>query len=261
MKVIVTRPSAQGRDFIEQLHARGVNAVALPLIGIEPLTDRTALLQVWTKLDDTDLAMFVSANAVQHFVDARPAGMGWPKSIALASPGPGTSAALLAAGVPSAQLLAPPAGGPYDSDTLWQVLRDRPWSGRRALVVRGEQGRDWLAEQLQQAGAQVEFLAAYRRVAPIFGPDERALLADAQARPMDHLWHFSSSEGVEHLARLAPGHDFDRSAALATHERIAETASRMGFGRVHLVGVGAQAVADWLQAPDPGGPSIESATP
>jgi uroporphyrinogen-III synthase len=255
MKVIVTRPSAQGRDFIEQLHARGVNAVALPLIGIEPLTDRTALLQVWTKLDETDLAMFVSANAVQHFVDARPAGMGWPKSIALASPGPGTSAALLAAGVPSAQLLAPPAGGPYDSDTLWQVLRDRPWSGRRALVVRGEQGRDWLAEQLQQAGAQVEF---GRRVAPISARRTRPV-GDAQARPMDHLWHFSSSEGVEHLARLAPGRF--RSQRRAGDAAIAETTSRMGFGRVHLVGVGAQAVADWLQVPDPGGPSIESATP
>lgn len=235
LRVIVTRPAAQAAGWVERLHALGCEAVALPLIGIEPLADPAPLAAVWREaLPQAALAMFVSANAVEQFFAARPAGAGWPAACDAGSTGPGTSAALRAAGVPAAQLVEPPADAPrFDSEALWARLAHRDWRGRRVLVVRGEDGRDWFAQTAAAAGAQVAFVTAYRRRPPQPTPAEAAVLACAQAAPQAHLWSFSSSEALGHLRALAPAADWAAARAVASHPRIAAAARAAGFGQVH----------------------------
>lgn len=248
MRVIVTRPEAQAKDWVPRLQALGVDAVSLPLLGIEPAPDPAAVQAAWTQLAGSALVMFVSANAVAHFFQARPDPAGWPRDVWAGSTGPGTSAALRAAGVPAELIAEPDAAGPFDTEALWLRIRSWTWAGRRVLVVRGEGGRDWLADQLRQAGAQVSFVAAYRRVAPVLAAPAAACLQRALDEPDRHCWHFSSSESIEQLRRLAPQADWSRSAALATHPRIADAARRGGFGRVTLLGVHPQDVAAYLGA-------------
>jgi len=139
----------------------------------------------------------------------------------------------------------------FETESLWAVLSALDWRGQRVLVVRGEDGRDWLAETLQTAGAAVSFLAAYRRAAPRPDAAGRSVLAEALARPQDHVWLFSSSEAVGHLGTLAAGADWSAARALASHPRIAQAAQRAGFGDVGLVEPQVQAVADAVSG-DPG---------
>ncbi len=260
MRLIVTRPAAQSRAWVQQLQALGVDAVGLPLIGIEPPADAAPVLAAWERLDKAALVMFVSANAVAHFFALRPASAVWPAATRAGSTGPGTSAALRAAGVPAAQIVEPPAAGPFDSDTLWQLLQAWPWAGHLVLVVRGEDGRDWLAERLREAGAQVLFVAAYRRVPPVLSPTEAALVQAALVDPTRHRWHFSSSESIAHLVQSQPGVEWSAAVALVTHSRIADNARRHGFGRVELIGPRAEDAAAALiatagrDAPAPAGP-------
>lgn len=249
LRLIVTRPVAQAQPWVNTLADAGWQVHALPLIDIEPLADGAALTEAWQQLDQVKLAMFVSANAVEHFFAMRPDALNWPTSTWAGSPGPGTSAALLAAGVPARQLIEPAAdAAQWDSEALWLQLQRRlpDWQGHKAWVVRGEDGRDWLADQLRECGAEVQFLAAYRRVVPAFGPAQHALIQAALARPQEHLWLFSSSEAVTNLAAGWPGPQWGRSRALASHPRIAQTATELGFGRVELVRGGPQEVSDWL---------------
>jgi len=146
------------------------------------------------------------------------------------------------------------------------VLQPRcAWAGAAALVVRGETGRDWLADALRQHGAQVHFVEAYRRTVPVPSPAQQALLAQALAQPSAFCWLFSSSEAVGHLPALAPGADWSRARALATHPRIAEAARRLGIGQVGLAEPSPQAVAAALAAGQAGpaagpptGPPIQS---
>ena len=243
MRVIVTRPQAQAEPLAARLQAAGIDAVTLPLIEIAAARDLQPLHCAWMALPETTLAIFVSANAVQYFMQARPHGAHWPQPLSVGSPGPGTSAALLAAGVPPAALVEPRPGDAYDSEALWQRLRERDWQGRRVLVVRGENGRDWLAEQLRSCGAQVDFVAAYRRVLPHLDAGLRALLDAAVARPRDHLWLISSSEAAANLQRLAPHAAWQQAAAAAPHARIVATLRTLGFGEVALVPVDAAALA------------------
>lgn len=241
--LIVTRPAAQAAPLIAELRARGVAASALPLIEIAPAPDPAAVAAAWAGLADDALAFFASANAVEHLLGVRPPGAPWPDATLAAGPGPGTAAALRAGGVPAPQVVEPAAGAAsFDSEALWEELRTRDWRGRRVLLVRGEQGRDWLAEQLQAAGAEVHAVAAYRRLAPQPDAAGRALLSRALAEPGGYLWHFSSSEAVQHLGALEPSAAWSAAKAAATHPRIAAAARALGFGAVDEIAPGVEAL-------------------
>ena len=256
MRLIITRPRAQADALVAQLRALGVDALALPLIDIVPLPDPAPLQRAWQTLPEHALLMFVSANAVQQFMRARPPGTAWPAQVLAGSTGPGTSAALRAAGVP-AQALVEPEGEVFDSEALWQRLRSREWQGRRVAVVRGVGGRDWLAAQLRAAGAAVAFVDAYLRRPPAPTPELQAGLHAARAAPSQHLWAFGSSEAVAHLQQLVPGADWTPSTAVAPHPRIVAALRRAGFGRAALVPADAPALAAAARE----GPPIQSAEP
>lgn len=249
MRVLVTRPALQAREWVDSLRAAALQAEALPLIAIEPPADTAAVRSAWASLPAQAMAVFVSPNAVAHFFAQRPEAAAWPDGTLAASPGPGTSLALLRAGVPAVQIVEPPAhAAQFDSETLWQQLGDRDWTGSHVLIVRGSSGRDWLAERLRERGASLSFVAAYQRAAPTLATGERQLLAMALAEPSQHLWFFSSSEAVQHLDTLARGTDWSHAVALATHPRIAETAHRLGLATVHEARPSLAAVVACIQS-------------
>lgn len=252
-RLILTRPRAQAEDWVQRLAALGVRTEVLPLLEIAPL-DPAPARQAWERLADPQglaLLMFVSPNAVQHFFAARPDGLAWPAQTLAATVGPGSAQALLAHGVPAACLRQPPSDAPsLDSEHLWPILATDDWSGRRVLLVRGDGGREWLADRLRDAGASVEAVSVYRRQAPRWTAQEQTLLDDALRAPQAYVWLFSSAEAIDHLPALAaPGADWSRSRAIATHERIAERARRLGVGHVVLTRPDAAAIARALQGP------------
>lgn len=257
MRVIVTRPAAQAASWVEALAAHGVEAVALPLMRICAPLDGEPVAHAWQQLGANQLVFFVSANAVAHFFAMRPAEAPWPAGVLAGSTGPGTTAALSAGGLAEAQIVEPAAdSAQFDSETLWQQrLRQLDWHGATVQIVRGDGGREWLADTLREHGATVNFVAAYRRAEPDWDAPALALLGRALAAPADHLWLFSSSESIEHLTRhLAqsnPPLALPAGArALATHPRIASAARLAGFAQVQLVRPGvADMVASLQSAP------------
>lgn len=245
MRVIVTRPEREARQWVIELSASGLDAVALPLIDIGPVDDQSELLRVWDHLQDYAGVMFVSGNAVRYFFGAKPPGAlcltGFSAGKARAwGPGPGTVTALLSAGVPPEYVDAPaPDAGQYDSETLWQLVGSQVHGGDRVLIVRGgdEQGsaaqgvgRDWFARRVAEAGAKAEFVVSYQRRAPQFDATKAAL---AQCAAADgSVWLFSSSEAVSNLVTGLPGQGWSGARALTTHPRIAAKARAAGFGDV-----------------------------
>ena len=249
MRVIVTRPAEQAASWVQSLVARGIDAAALPLIEIAPPADPQAVVAAWRLLGQQRLAVFVSPNAAQAFLAQRPPDVAWPASTLAGATGPGTRDALRAHGVPEAAVVAPPPeSAQFDSEALWQRLRDADWNQAPVLVVRGDGGREWLADTLRERGAQVSFVAAYRRVLPRWDAAERRVLDDALAAPERHLWLFSSSEGIDHLVQAVPHAAWSSARAIATHPRIAQRASERGFGAVHACRPTLDAVVACIQS-------------
>jgi uroporphyrinogen-III synthase len=257
--LIVTRPLAQALPWVRDLQALGQPATALPLIAIAPVADPAPVIAAWLHLRRFSLLMFVSANAVLQFFAWRPTGFAWPDALRAGATGPGTTAALIDSGVPAACIVQPAADATsLDSEALWAQLQHEDWAGRHVLVVRGEDGRDWLADTLRERGATLDFVAAYQRAVPTLSGHERAALALALAAPTQHLWLFSSSQALSHLRRLASAADWRHSMAFASHPRIAQAAAEAGFGSVSVVPATPAAVvlalADMAAAKVPPGP-------
>ncbi|MEY5028314.1 MAG: Uroporphyrinogen-III synthase [Pseudomonadota bacterium] len=236
--VIVTRPAGQAQPWLQGLRALGLQADAFALLDIAPLPDPAALQPVCALWPSLDAVMFVSANAVHYFmqqthVQPRPGQQAW-------ATGPGTVAALLKAGWPGQDIVSPPAGSErWDSEALWTLAGPGVRAGQCVLIVRGAdeqtqiQGRDWLAHQLQAAGAQVHACAAYVRQAP-----RHSALQWAQARQWFQAgswWLFSSSQAARELAKACPDWPWAQGRALATHPRIAAQVAELGWGRVQLM--------------------------
>jgi uroporphyrinogen-III synthase len=238
MRVVVTRPQREAQDWVQALQQAGHEPWALPLITIAPAPDAAAVRQAWQQLDRYLGVMFVSANAVEGFHAARPAGDA-PLFEAWAT-GPGTVRGLRQAGVPAGRIVAPPDDAPqFDSEALWSLVAQRIRPDMRVLVVRGADaaghssegaGRDWFARQVRTAGGEVDFLASYQRQAPVLDVAQRQR---AQAAADDgSVWLFSSSEAVHNLQASLPDVDWGRARAVTTHARIAQVARAAGFAEV-----------------------------
>lgn len=252
MRVLVTRPAAQAGDWVARLRADGIDAHALPLIAIEPVADGAPLAAAWSDLAARRLVVFVSPNAAEQFFVQRQPALTWPAGVLAGSPGPGTTRALRALGVPPAQIVEPAQDAPqFDSEALWAQLRAQDWRDAEVLIVRGDGGRDWLAQTLRAAGARVAHVAAYRRAAPAFDAAQAELLHVALAEPARHLWLFSSSEAIDHLLAsplVGTGRDWSPARAIATHPRIAASARRAGFGQVIEARASQSAVTACIQS-------------
>lgn len=234
--VLVTRPAEQAAGWVERLRLSGLQAAALPLIAIRPAPDAQKVIKIWEVLDRYDMLVFVSPNAVQQFFSLRPLGTAWPARTWAATVGPGSSRELRNAGVPASQVLEPAADSPsFDSEALWLQLVTRDWQGAHIVLIRGDGGREWLGERLREQGAQVDAVQAYSRGAPVLNHEQQDLLAAARGAPIAHVWLLSSSEAIDNLAALVSNNaDWSQAQAIATHERIAESAHALGFGRVAL---------------------------
>jgi uroporphyrinogen-III synthase len=236
VRVIVTRPAAQAVDWVLRLAAKGIDAVALPLIAIEPLPDAAELIAAWHGLAQQRLAIFVSPNACEQFFALRPPAVAWPDRVYAGAPGPGTTRVLIGFGVPPSQIIEPAeTASQFDSESLWAQLALHDWHDAGVLILRGDVGRDWLAGVLRSHGARVTHLAAYRRVLPVLSDVELGLLRDCVDAPASFLWLFSSSEAIDNLAELTrriPDVDWGESLAIATHPRISDGLRRLGFARV-----------------------------
>jgi uroporphyrinogen-III synthase len=251
MKVLVTRPATQADEWVLELRAKGIDAAALPLIGITPAINTMPVVLAWVQLAKRTLAVFVSPNAAEQFFALKPPGMFWPATTYAGSTGPGTSRMLLKLGVPRDRLIEPaPDAAQFDSESLWARLEtlDVDWQGAGVLLVRGDGGREWLAEQLAGRGAQVAKLVAYHTTAPKFNKTQRSLLNAALAFPQHHLWLFSSSEAVTHLAAAVTFGNWGKAWALTTHPRIAARAQELGFSNVVQTRPAIEAVAACIQS-------------
>ncbi|CAH2800530.1 MAG: Uroporphyrinogen-III synthase (EC / Uncharacterized protein EC-HemX [uncultured Paraburkholderia sp.] len=259
--VVITRPAGQSNELIARLAAAGVATLDFPLIDIAPVADDAPLRAALGSLERYALVVFVSPNAIDHAF-AKSSAI-WPHALPVGVVGPGSVRALARHGVsaPAHQVISPAAGvdddnGRFDSEGLFAAidaaLGEANLEGKRVLIVRGDGGREWLADRLREAGAEVETVAAYRRLVP-----EPSIAAWARVHQLlagePHAWLVTSSEGVRNLHELAQEHltadeiaQLKRATLVTPHPRIAQTARALGFDRITVSGAGDERIAQAL---------------
>ncbi|MEM5439086.1 fused uroporphyrinogen-III synthase HemD/membrane protein HemX [Paraburkholderia diazotrophica] len=265
LTVVLTRPAGQSDALAKLLHDAGVATIEFPLIEIAPADDEAPLRAALASLDRYALVVFVSPNAVDYAFARHDAI--WPHALPVGVVGPGSVAALAKHGVeaPAYTVISPGAGADdndgarFDSEALYAALEgslgDSAFEGKRVLIVRGDGGREWLADRLREAGAEVETVAAYRRLVPepSIGAWSRVHALLSGESKTQHAWLVTSSEGVRNLGELANDHltvgeraQLKRAMFVAPHPRIAETARGLGFDSITVSGAGDERIARTL---------------
>lgn len=249
--VIITRPLAQATALARRVAALGRDAVVFPLLDIQPLPDQTQLRAELQDLSRYAMVAFVSPNAIDAAFSFLAS---WPKPVAIAVVGEGSRRALAAHGVTDANatILSPKDPERTDSQTLLDVLDIDALRGQRVLIVRGETGRELLAEALRAHGIEVRQLPAYRRCAPALDDAGRARLLHLLEAQGD--WIITSSEALRILVQMvrdAAGEagvvKMQQQHLIIPHIRIAESARALGFSHITQTASGDEPLLAALQ--------------
>ena len=150
-RILVTRPEHQAGPLIEAIAAAGGTALHLPVMQI---TGKSAeeVRALAASLPAPDITVFVSRNAVDFGIEAT------STASRIAAIGPATAAALEAFGR-NADIVA--AGADSESLLDHEALQDV--AGSAVTIVRGEDGRTLLGDELTARSATVSYLPVYRR--------------------------------------------------------------------------------------------------
>lgn len=232
-RILVTRPAAQAAGLAAQIAALGGETVCFPLIDIAPVDDWQPVDDARDRLDTFSLVVFISPNAVEHGLPRILCGRTWPSGLRAGAIGPGTVRRLADFGIED--VIVP--HDRYDSEALLALdaLQADRMAGANVLILRGNGGRELLAETLRARGAKVDCVTCYRRMAPRDGAVVVSLLRN---KALDAVT-LSSSEGLRNLLDLLDTGSRERLFALPVfvpHQRIAEEAMRLGLSRVVLTG-------------------------
>ena len=243
-RVVVTRPAGQTAHIAALIRAAGGEPVLFPALEILDAEDLQPLAALVARLDAFDLAIFVSANAVDKALALVQSRRGWPAGLRVATLGRGSARALQRHGF--ATVIAP--GERFDSEALLDLPELKAVAGKRVVIFRGDGGRELLGDTLAARGATVEYAECYRRGRP--KADAAPLLALWERHELDALT-VTSSEGLANLHDMlgeAGRQWLQQTPLFAPHERIAAAARVLGVQTVVLTGPGDEGLIAGLAA-------------
>ncbi len=223
--VLVTRPAHQASGLCRRIAQLGGHATPFPVLEITAPQDLRPLDACIAQLDDFDLAIFISANAVERALPRLLEQRDWPAGLNIAVIGRRSAEALETFGLHAD--LCPTSR--FNSEALLELEALQDVSGWRVVIFRGNGGREFLADTLRQRGAQVEYVEAYRRSRP---QADSAALVQAWREGRIDVVQVNSVESLENLFAMLDDAGralLRQTPLLVVSERMLPVAERLGF--------------------------------
>jgi len=173
-RIVVTRSQEQARELIDELEARGAQAIQAPTFRLAPSDDPEAVERVAASVDEYQWIVFQTANAVTRFLSALthgPRDLRALGGVKVSAMGASTADRLRAAGI-KPDVVAAELGSESIGDA---IAAKAPVAGRRVLIIRPDHLRSVVGDDLARRGALVTDLVAYRTEAA--SPDSAAVQA------------------------------------------------------------------------------------
>lgn len=260
--VMVTRAREQAAEFAAALESFGARVVFCPTIEIVPPESYAQLDEAVENLFGYDWLIFTSTNAVEHFL-ARLAALGKGAAeldeLRVCAVGEATSERLA-----EAHVHVDVVPGRAQAEGVFAALEEYAGGrehlrGLNFLFPRAAAGRDFIPRALEEAGARVDVVTAYRTVRPETTDRARAeaLLVGGGVDCVT----FTSPSTVRNFAQLFDTPDLAPLLAGVRVACIGETTARAAAGHnlradivpaEHNARALARAVADYFRAPAAG---------
>ncbi|SFP59865.1 uroporphyrinogen-III synthase [Ectopseudomonas composti] len=225
-RLLLTRPAEDCAALAQALGAQGVASHCMPLLAIEALDETPQQRSTFAALQRYSAVIVVSKPAARIGLRLLTQYAAPTPDLPWFSVGAATAAVLAEHGL---HVHFPDSGDDSEALLALPMLQQAiaAASAPRVLILRGEGGREFLAERLRGQGVTVDYLPLYRRVLPQYAVGElnRRVLAER----LNGLV-VSSGQGFEHLLQLA-GDDWPALARLplfVPSPRVAEQARNAG---------------------------------
>jgi uroporphyrinogen III methyltransferase/synthase len=205
--VVVTRAASQAGAFIAALESYGASVISCPTIEIAEPESYERLDEAIDHLYGYDWLIFTSANGVEYFLrrlQTRGVGVEELDELKVCAIGDATADKLRDAHV-HVDLIPSQA----KAEGVFAALSEfaggtEQLHGLNILIPRAAAGRDYLPKSLEEAGARVDVVTAYRTVLP--ENLDRGRLSAMLTGSADCI-AFMSSSSVKNLAMLFDTHD------------------------------------------------------
>ena len=227
-RILVTRPRQQARQLCGLIAQQGGVAEQFPTLEIEAVACNDEIDKKLASLGNYHWLIFISANAVNFAVKANNGKIDSFVLPHIAAVGKATEKALQQQGL-SVDLL-PDKG--FNSEALLEMPVLQNMQGVKCLIIRGQGGREKLADIIRSRGAQVEYLEIYKRVKP---ETDNTVLVSLLEQNQLFAVTITSVEALQNLLTMLD----EKSVALlfsvpvvVISHRIRHKAEQFGFKRI-----------------------------
>ncbi len=160
--ILVTRPKHQANTLCELIEQQGWNAIRFPTLEIVALNDGKIRQQI-ERINQYQWLIFISVNAVNFALSANDGKIEQFKQSSIATVGKFTERSLHTIGLPL--VLIPDSN--FNTEGLLATKEMNNVNGMACLIVRGDGGRETLANTLRERGATVDYMEVYTRKMPV----------------------------------------------------------------------------------------------
>lgn len=231
-RILVTRPENQAETLCQLIEQQGGIPIRFPTLQIVDVDDQgnnlSSVTNPLTGLHSVHWLIFTSANAVNFALIANGGKIAQLKSAQIAAIGQATAKALQLAGF-KVNLI--PIQG-YDSESLLAMPQLQDVNGRDICIVRGQGGREELANVLRARGANVSYWEVYKRVAPICDCSQVTGLLENGKLDAVIITSFEALQNLMNMVGEKYQSYLSNLPLVVISDRISRLAGKMGFMRI-----------------------------
>jgi uroporphyrinogen-III synthase len=228
--ILNTRPAHQQAVLNKRLQSQGATMLSFPGIEIAECDATEFHLNLGQNIDDYDIALFVSRNAVEgafRFIRAKQL----PTRLQFGVIGESTYQALASQIddlTPRLITCFSDSNALFNSEHLLASTKLQQVAGKNIIIFRGQQGRNLLGDELRSRRANVRYCEVYRRELPHYDADHYQKLCHRQ-KPT--LAVFTSTEGMQNTMKSVDSLSLSlllKTPWLLISERMRESAVNLG---------------------------------
>lgn len=225
--VVITRPAHQAGVLCQQIQAAGGEVTLFPTLAIEQLEPTEETHTLLSQINQYDLIIFISPNAVEYGLNLIQATTALADSTKLVTIGQG-SAKILLNKLGKGPDITPEKNFNSEGLLATPALQNNIQQ-KRILIIRGNGGREVLKDTLEQRGAMVDYLEVYKRVKP--SPPSGEIQLQLQNKQIAAIV-ITSAESLKNLLELVPevvNHQLLETPLILINSRLVAVAKEAGF--------------------------------
>ena len=219
---ILTRPAGRNTVLMQALGQAGwplLECSALEIQSVPMVPTRVA-----PRPEAFDLVVFVSRAAVAGYRHQLPQDFAWPAHVVAACMGPVTAGAVRRTFGAGLTVLHPEGAASQDSEALWPLILAQQSLPRTVLILRGQDGREWLSEKLLALGVAVTVQQTYQREVASWPDPLCVSLRELATEGRPAVWLLTSAHGIQAIVQKLEDLKlltwFEQCTFVVTHERL-----------------------------------------